>query len=464
MSLTATYSDTIAGVTVSVASGPANATSVLIERSTDQVHWSTVRGTAGGNLGVAGGAATVIDYEFADDVINYYRATYSDSTAPTYVSSAAISTTTASGATATVTPALPSGLTDGDTVYLILSCTKATATFGSAITGFTGIWNSGELALYGARWVSGIAAPTITWSGLASGDICMAKCVRYRNAGISTGSGTISVVGQANTSAQNIAYADNPSTGVAALFAYKSATNTALSPAATDNDKATGYTLAGYHASASPTSAGTITVTGGSSAISNTLAAVIQPYGAPLATQDSGSVTPSLSTAWIKNPLRPYLNRAVMVTGIAPISHKSRTTVYDILQRSNRVAVTDLYGPRDTTLTVRTDDEQTMADLIDCLLTGEVAFVHAPAGARTPTGYYAFGDIEEDFPSATGQSRTLTLPASEVAAPDPSLAAVSSTYQTVVNTYATYQALATAKATYADVLLLVGTAADTITG
>jgi len=43
----------------------------VLERSTDQIRWSTVRG--GASLGVTGTAFTVDDYEFVSDVVNYYR-------------------------------------------------------------------------------------------------------------------------------------------------------------------------------------------------------------------------------------------------------------------------------------------------------------------------------------------------------------------------------------------------------
>lgn len=51
---------------------PSSAAYALVERSTDQVRWSTVRGAAQVTPTV-GGTVSVSDYEFAADVVNYYR-------------------------------------------------------------------------------------------------------------------------------------------------------------------------------------------------------------------------------------------------------------------------------------------------------------------------------------------------------------------------------------------------------
>jgi hypothetical protein len=462
MTVTATYVDASAKVTVAITSAPANALTALIERSPDQVTWTTVRGAAA--LILSGGAFSIDDYEFTDGVVNYYRVTYSDSTTPVYVSSAALAMTTSAGASASATPALPSGLVDGDTVYLILSCTKTTAVLPAGITGFTGIWSSGQFALYGARWSAGLVAPTVTWTSLASGDIVMAKTVRYRNAGLSTGLGTITVVGQANAAGTTISYPAPSGTGTGMLLAYQASTNTSVSPVPTTNDHATGYSVLGYHAATVPAGSGSITVTGGTSAISNTLTAMIGPYGAPLATQDSVTVTPALTQPWVKNPVRPYLNRAVVPIVIDPGVRKARTATFDVIARTLPVAVTDVFGGRTTALTVRTTTRQVTDDLENCWLTGETMFVHGPAGSRTPTGYFVFGDITRSPVSAISAVRYLNTALTEVAAPSPLLAAALSSYQTVLSTYATYQALATAKATYQAVLQLVGSPADVITG
>jgi hypothetical protein len=246
------------------------------------------------------------------------------------------------------------------------------------------------------------------------------------------------------------------------MAAFIRSINTSVSPAATVNSTGTGYSLLTYiHVPATAT-AGSITVTGGSAATSSVLYTSMQARA--FVSQEVGNVTPALSRVWMKNPIAPYLNVAVTVISIDDITNPARTGVFDIIGRMNPVAVTDVYGSDKTTIGLRTTDDATMEDLRSRLKTGQVQFIHAPKGSRTPTGYFVLGDLDKSFPSSTGTARRLSFPATGVAAPDPSVAAVISTYQTVINDYATYAALIAAKATYADVLLLVGSPSDVITG
>ena len=71
----ASYDATLARVRLNLAALRtalgADATAV-IERSTDQIRWYTVRG--GGGVAVTASAADLDDYEFAPDVPSYYRA------------------------------------------------------------------------------------------------------------------------------------------------------------------------------------------------------------------------------------------------------------------------------------------------------------------------------------------------------------------------------------------------------
>jgi hypothetical protein len=461
VSLSAVYNNTSAKITVSISGAPANAQTVLLQRSTDQITWTTVRGAS--SLTLSGSAVAIDDYEFTDGVVNYYQARYTDATGPTYQTSGALATTTASGATASVTPALPSGITDGDTVYLLFSCTKATATLTGVTGGFTGVWAASQLTIYGVRWFPGIAAPTITWGGLASGDIVMAKTIRYRNAGTSAGS-TITVVGAANAATTSIATPGNTTAGSTGMrLVYQSSTHTSVSPVATTDDHATGYALMAYHGQALPLTAVTITVTGGTSAVSDVLDVSISAYGTSLATVDTGSATPALTTVWIKNPIRPYLNRAVNIIGVADVTRPARTGVFDVIARTLPVAVTDLLGGRSTTVTVRCPDRATSLDLENCLLTGETLFIHSPNGAVAPTGYFVLGTMTKQRPASTIAVRYLQLPITEVAQPSSVIAATLSSWQTVVSTYSTWSAVIAAQASWTTLLQLVGSPSDVIT-
>jgi hypothetical protein len=461
MSITATYTDADAKVTVAVTSAPANASTVLLERSTNKVNWTAVRGAQPFTL--TAGAVSQDDWEFTDGVVNYYRATYYDSSTPATVGSPAAATvTTSAGASATVTPSMPTGLGLGDVVFVAVANTKATATVGAAPTG----WNlvavdADGLGLYTADWTASLTMPAFSVTGLASGDKVVGKAFAYRNVTV----GAANVQAQVNASAANIAYpafgALPGSLNLGPMVVFQRSTHTSVSPVATYDDHATGYAIMVYAENPATTVGGTITVTGGSAATSSVIQANLSARA--FSSQETGTVTPALSTTWIKDPLAPYLNRKITPISVDPVTNPARSATFDIIARTNPVAVTDLYGSRQTALQLRTVDPVTMQDLHDCLMSGHVQFVHAPAGARTPTGYFVLGDLTVSYPAQTSSVRYLDLKLTEVAAPDPSLAGVIGTWNTVISTYATWADLVAAKATWADVLLLVGSPTEIIT-
>ncbi len=71
MAIALSYDPVLSRVRVAVSSPPAGAVSVTVERSTDQIRWTVVRG--GLNAPLVSGTATVDDYEFVPDVANFYR-------------------------------------------------------------------------------------------------------------------------------------------------------------------------------------------------------------------------------------------------------------------------------------------------------------------------------------------------------------------------------------------------------
>jgi len=451
-------------VVVTVSSAPANASTVLIERSIDQVAWTTVRGTTP-PAALSGGAFTVNDYEFVDNTVNYYRASYYDTSAPAATGSpAAASVTTSAGASASVTPTMPSGLTLGDTVFVALACTKSTGGVPAAPTGWTALAAATPdcVALYAADWTASLTIPAFTVTGLASGDKVIGKAFSMRNVAPSVANAQASV----NAAATGIAYPAFTALGgtnAGPLIAFIRSINTSVTPAATTNDTATGYSLLTYENNPISIGAGTITVAGGVSATSSVIQANMSAR--LFVSQEIGSTTPSLGTiAWVKFPTRPYLNRQVVTIDVDDVTKKSRSGTFDVIGRTMPIAVTDLFSGRNTTVTVRAVDRPTTDDLESCLAAGDVIFLHAPKGAVMPTGYFATGDIVRSRPANTGAVRYIKIPITEVAQPSPVLAAVLSTWQTVINTYATWQALINAKATWNDVLQLVGSPSDVITG
>lgn len=75
MTVTLTYDNVLSRVQIEATSLDLSATEALVERSTDQVKWVTVRGAA--EVVVVNGefAVPVSDYEFVSDTENFYRVT-----------------------------------------------------------------------------------------------------------------------------------------------------------------------------------------------------------------------------------------------------------------------------------------------------------------------------------------------------------------------------------------------------
>lgn len=465
MTVTATYNATGGYVSVAVTSAPSNAATVLIERSTDQVAWTTVRGTTP-PVALSGGAFTVSDYEFNDAVLNYYRATYYDTTTPAPAGAPAAATvTTSAGVSASVTPTMPTGLSTGDVVFVIIANTKATATLPAAPAGWMQLATDTDgLGVYCADWSASLTIPAFTVTGLASGDKVIGKCpYALRNVAPTLGNAG----SQVNAASTNIAYPAFTSTGGTAnagqLILFSRTINTGVSPTVSTNDTAAGYTLLTDALIPASIAASSFTLTGSSSATSSVL--WVNMGVRLFVSQDTGTVTPSLgSTVWIKFPTRPYLNVQVVTVAVDDITHKSRSGTFDIIGRTMPIAVTDLFSGRDTTLTVRALDRTSTDAIENSVMVGDVVFVHAPKGAVTPTGYFATGDTVRSRPAQSGTVRYLKIPITETAAPSPVLAAVQSTWQTVISDYATWSAVIAAKATWNDVLQLVGSASDVITG
>lgn len=461
--VTATYVDASAKVTVAVsgATGYASGTYCTFQRSTDGITWTTVRG--GATIALTGGVASLDDYEFADRVVNTYRVLFVYPATPAFQGASAIATTTSAGATVSTTPgAWPVSTQVGTLILAFVACTKSTATLNIP-AGWTQVAISGtNTAIYAALWTASLILPTFTASAVASGDILTVKLEGYFNASATPATQLV----QANASSQNINYPSvtAPPLGYidGVLWAYKPSVNTGSTPAPSINDTATGWTSILFNDLLGSLASGTLTLTGGAAAVS--VAFVLYFATAASIDQVSATVTPALSQPWIVNPLRPYLNRAIVTVGVADSTRDARTGVFPVIARTLPVAVTDLQAGRATTITVRCATRALTDDLESCLLTGEVVFIHGPAGAVTPTWYAAIGQITRTRPAATGITRYLVLPLVEVAAPDAGLAATLSTWQTVINQYAAWSALVAAEATWTAVLTVVGTSADVVTG
>lgn len=479
MTVTLTYNDDLARVVITVSGITAAADHVLIERSTDGINWTTVRG--GSEVPIAAGTATLSDYEFSDGVANTYRASLVDTSAITYVASGANASDANAAGNSTLNPALPAGLADGDLMVLHASIRNSGTGTVDTPTGWTQLAASGNLALHGRRYVTGDVAPTVAFTGGAANATVMARIHGFHNAELVAAATNT----QLNGSAQNVAYPalTVPDDGHLILAAgWKQDDWTSVAALSGWTEIADNTTTAGDDASqvldyviqttAADIVAGSFTVTGGLAAISRAIVAAFAP--AAYLTQESATITPSLAGAgcqdtpvWLKSIARPFLNRTVTVVqrGEPAITRPARAGVFDIVGRSYPVAVSDVRTSRRWTMHLRTYTVQEADELDLILASGDPLFIHVPAvcADTIPGGYVSVGDAVRSWHPLRPTHQLWTLPCVEVAPPAASVVGATITWQGVINTYATWADLIAAKATWADVLTSIGSSSDVIT-
>lgn len=465
MALTLSYDTVLSRVRVSVTGLNAATDYVLVERSTNQVTWTTVRGSSVAAL--VSGAATVDDYEFSPNVLNYYRVSAVDTAPITFVAAGAAAT----GNNASVVPALPAGIAaDRDLLVILASIRNSGTGTVNVPAGWTAMASFGNMALLGKRYVTGDTAPTVTFTGGVLNADTIAQMAAFRNAELAPATSAT----QLNASAQNIAYPalTVPDDGrVVVVAGWKQATWTSVATLAGMAEIGEATAVAGDDSSqvwdyliqstAANIAASSFVVTGGVAAISRAVVAALRP--ADYITRETASITPNMTEVWLKSIARPFLNRAVTVYDWSDIERPSRSGIFPIVGRSLPVAVTDLQGSRQWTLQVLPATAQEARNLDLLISTGEVQFVHVPTTRRVPGGYVALGDTSEGkAASYTSEYRIVSLPFTEAAAPSADVVPAVGTWQTVINTYPTWADVMAAQPTWADLLQLVGSAADVV--
>jgi hypothetical protein len=181
----------------------------------------------------------------------------------------------------------------------------------------------------------------------------------------------------------------------------------------------------------------------------------------PTASTYTDSITPDLAgQVWVKSLRFAFLNRAITVGNVFDgITRASRSGVFDVLNRSYPVAVSQVRGARQWTLQIICDggDE---ADAVNAITAADdLIFLQPPAGSDIPGGYFLAGDTAESWVPGSRQP-LLSWPLTEVAAPGPDVVPVSVTWQAVMDAYGSWSDLIADKATWTDVLELVGAPAD----
>jgi hypothetical protein len=465
MSLTLTYDANLARVIINCTGLPTVVDYATVERSIDQIQWTQVRGGSAVVV-TAGVMAEISDYEFDSDVVNYYRARGVDSAGPGLVG---VNSSVAADGGTNLTPALPAGVGEGDTVYIYASTRNSGVGTVDVPANWTAIAASGNIALLGRIYDGVWTMPTVTFSGDVVGDTNLAFPFAFRNSSLTAHN----AISQLNGSAQNIAIPALPISEDHCVFltiGWKQDDWTSVAPPAGQTEILDGSSTTGndaghalyYSVQTNASNAGTQTlvVTGGASAISRGMAVAISPR--TYLVERTANITPALGGVWMKSLRRPFLNREVTVLDFSDIERPARVGVFDIIGRSAPVAVTDVRGSRRWTMTILAADA-TEAEAIDTMLvSGDLQFVHVPADCPVPGGYVVVGDTTERKTRPHAVRRHFDLPLTEIAAPGADIVGAISTWQTVLNNYATWADLIADKATWQDVLNLIGDPSEVI--
>lgn len=463
MAVTLTYETGLSRVKILADTMP-GAQIALVERSTDQIRWTTVRG--GTAVVVAAGATPVplYDYEFAPNVANYYRVTPDRLTV--------------------VTDTYTRSVTDG---------------FGTADSGQTYTLEA-TAADYDVDGSRGTIQPT----GLADdrSAVIDTNTINVDMVGVFRlntlpGTSTIQLGLEARRTDEDNRYYCDPQVAVGGAVTLRlrkrvASTQTTLATVATGITMTTatdhsvrfavdGSSLRGkFWLSSDPEpstwleATDTALATGdfagvfcrNNTAVTTHVVSVdnLTVYDLSPASQVD-DITPTLTDVWLKSVSRPFLNTTVAPLGSTfAVERSERSGLFDVVGRSLPVAVSDVRGSRRYSLTLRTDTEQDADDLDLLFASGDILFLHAPAGRVVPAGgvYLRMGLVRAVHPAPARPLRLTEAAATEVAAPGPDVVGAQSTCQTVINTYATVTDLIAAHATCADVLTLIGDGSEVL--
>jgi hypothetical protein len=463
--LALTYHDSLSYVTVAASSLPATADVCLFERSTDQIHWTQVRG--GAAVAISSAAASINDYEFDPGVINYYRVSAVDTGAPTFVAAG----TVVKANNAPVSPAVPVGYAEGD--LLVIWAAVRNAGTGAIVvpSGWTVMLQVDNWALLGKRATTSESAPIVAITGGAAGADVIAQMAAWRNLELLPASSSY----QLNPSGANITYpglyAVRPTWTCLLFLGWRQSSWTSVATLAGvtaeigDNPSALGTgagTVWDYQLTATPSAAaaGAFVVTGGSSAISYGIAVALR--SADYVTRTTAQITPYMNAVWLKYVTSPYLNRSVVLVDWADNQRTGRMGIFGVHGQRDSVAFQDISSPRTVTMSLWTDtiaERQALELIFDV---GGVVLVHTPPTCAFDTGYFSVGSYSYDRPAHRSLRTLMKIPLTEVAAPNVDLAGTTSTWATLITDYGSWQDELNANASWSAVLALTGTPADVL--
>ncbi len=206
--------------------------------------------------------------------------------------------------------------------------------------------------------------------------------------------------------------------------------------------------------------AGTFTWAGGAAAISRGMLVALRH--ADYLNEQTANLTPTLNQIWLKSVTRPFLNRAVTVVDWSDEERASRSGAFDAVGRTYEVGVADVASGLHFDLMLHVANRQDAQTLDYIRASGDILYLHTPAGCEIPGGHVCVDTTSARRPRARGSSRVFTLPLRQCAAPGPDVVGATSTWQTVLNSYASWPAVLAANSSWPDLLARVAPPSEVI--
>lgn len=228
---------------------------------------------------------------------------------PTHVSAG----TVAHADNASVVPGLPAGIAVGDLMILMATIRNSGTGTPNAPTGWAPLAGSANMQFYYRYYVSGDTAPTVTFTGGVAGATCSARIAGYTNLSHNFAGGTRLVptyTEQLNGSSDPIAYpAHNQQRngGVEFIAGWKQAAHTGVNAVSGFTEAFDSFTSTGsgqslflqhrIYTTAANRAAGSVTATGGISAINRGIVFALRPIQVATVTRNQNNTSVSVAAA-----------------------------------------------------------------------------------------------------------------------------------------------------------------------
>lgn len=150
------------------------------------------------------------------------------------------------------------------------------------------------------------------------------------------------------------------------------------------------------------------------------------------------TVAPRLEHAWLKFIPAPMSNRKITLGEWDEFEREDRSAVYAVKGRRDPVVITDLHGPRTTTVRIFTETLEERDALDEALGQGAPIFLHTPVTSALPSMYATIGRYRFGRTSKRGTRHMFTVPLTEVAPPPLSIFGAGTTWATLLDRFATW--------------------------